>query len=700
VVDIDALQRQIAALTAERDALRQHNAALLGAVDDARQALSAMASGEVDAVVAGAGTNPILLRAAQDKLRASEQLSRAIFHGALDALLLANDDGVYVDVNPAACELFGLRREDLLGRRLTEFAAPGYDVTAEWGHFVSEGRMRGRFPLVRPDGVRREVEFSATANILPSLHLSVLRDVTEREKADEARNRLAAIVESSEDAILGAGLDGTVLSWNRSATRLFGYTPGEVIGRSLALLAPSTHRQELFEILKHVERGDGVEHFETVRLKKDGTQVEVSLTLSPIRDGSGAIVGISNIVRDLSEQRLAESALRHTEERLREAQKMEAIGRLAGGVAHDFNNLLSVVVGYAELALSTMAPDDAVRDDMAEIALAGRRATELTQQLLAFSRRQVLQTRVVDVNAVLLGLEKMLRRVLGEDVELELVRAPELDLVLTDPGQFEQVMLNLALNARDAMPTGGRLVIETSNVDLDPADAIARFGNVTGPSVMISVSDTGLGMTRATQARVFEPFFTTKEQGKGTGLGLATVYGVVQQSGGQIEVSSEPGHGSTFRVYLPRTTRTVSRETPAPPSLAAPQGSETILLVEDEDQVRTLARSLLRRSGYHVLEAQNGGEALLLCEQFPTRIDLLLTDVVMPRMSGRQLAERVIPMRPEIKVLFMSGYTDDAVLRHGVHEADVAYLQKPITPDRLLRKVRDVLDGVRVSDGA
>jgi len=393
----------------------------------------------------------------------------------------------------------------------------------------------------------------------------------------------------------------------------------------------------------------------------------------------------------------SQSALVRTELQLQHAQKMEAVGRLAGGVAHDFNNVLSVILSYATMIKDDLSPGEPLYADIDEIKIAGERAAELTRQLLAFSRQQALETKVLDLDQVVGGMEKMLRRLLGADIELTLLPATQLWKVRADPGQVEQVVMNLAVNARDAMPQGGKLTIEVKNAELDEEYAGAHHEVRPGCYVMLAVSDSGAGMDRATLARIFEPFFTTKEKGKGTGLGLATVFGIVKQSGGHVWVYSEPGEGSSFKVYLPRVDGQAASSVTEVPVARETRGTETVLLVDDDDQVRAVARGILRRLGYVVLEASNGGEALLIAEQHPAKIHLLLTDVVLPRMSGRQIAERIAGMRPGIEVLFMSGYTDDAVLQHGILESGVAYLQKPLTPSSLGRKVRQVLDGALAS---
>jgi two-component system, cell cycle sensor histidine kinase and response regulator CckA len=429
-------------------------------------------------------------------------------------------------------------------------------------------------------------------------------------------------------------------------------------------------------------------------IRKDGSLVPVLVGIATLEGARNILVSI-----DLTELKRAEAgltrveeALRRSEEQLRQSQKMEAVGRLAGGVAHDFNNVLSVILSYGELMLRDLKPADPLRADIEEIRTAASRAAGLTRQLLTFSRQQVLEPKVIDLHEVLTSMENMLQRILGEDVELICVAPKSPGRVKVDPSHIEQVILNLVVNARDAMPTGGILTIETANVILDEDYAQHHLPAKAGPYVMMSVSDTGAGMDRETQTRIFEPFFTTKELGKGTGLGLSTVFGIVQQSGGNIWVYSEPGMGTTFKLYLPRVDEELDpiRLPVAPATLS---GSETVLLVEDDEQVRTIAMSILQRQGYRVIAAQHAGEALLLSERHSEPIDLLLTDVVMPQMSGPELARRLTAKRPEMRVLCMSGYTDDRVVRHGALESGLAFLQKPITPESLASKVRDVLDG-------
>jgi two-component system, cell cycle sensor histidine kinase and response regulator CckA len=424
-------------------------------------------------------------------------------------------------------------------------------------------------------------------------------------------------------------------------------------------------------------------------IRKDGARVPVLVGAAMLEYPMSIAVMI-----DLTQRKQAEQALLASENQLRLAQKMEAIGSLAGGVAHDFNNILSVILSYAGMLLSDLQPEDPMRESLEEIRQAGQRAAALTRQLLLFSRHQVFEPTVLNLNDILGGMDKLVRRILGEDVEVIAVQGEGLSRIFADPSHIEQVIMNLVVNARDAMPTGGKLTLETKDVQLDKAFADSHLGVTPGPYVLLAVTDTGSGMDKETQHRIFEPFFTTKETGKGTGLGLSTVFGIVRQSGGSIWVDSAPGAGSTFNVYFPQSERQpekVRRASTRP----VVTGTETILLIEDEEHVRAVSRAILTRNGYRVVEAATPFEALAVCETRSNPIDLVLTDVVMPQMSGPELAKRLRGLRPEIKVLFMSGYTDDTIIRHGMLDPKTRFLQKPLTPEDLLRKVREVLDGER-----
>jgi len=437
----------------------------------------------------------------------------------------------------------------------------------------------------------------------------------------------------------------------------------------------------------------GILHIQSL---KPNAYTELDLRLAE-RVGNEIAGAIAN-AQLFAERKQAEEGKAVLQEQLRQSQKMESIGQLAGGVAHDFNNILTVIHGYSELVINSLDPTDPIRDDVKEIKTAAERASALTRQLLAFSRKQMLQPKVIDLNALVTNMVKMLRRMIGEGIQLNTLLANDLASLKADPGQIEQVILNLAVNAKDAMPNGGTLTVETANVELDQDYADLHLNAVPGPYVMLSVSDTGVGMTPEVRQRVLEPFFTTKEKGKGTGLGLSTVYGIVKQSGGNIWIYSEPGQGSTFKIYLPRVEE--EADSMLQSSVVAnksQQGSETILLVEDEKMVRSLALTILKRQGYNVLEAENGDKALrIVQEQNANSIHLMLTDVVMPGMSGQELSERLKPQCPGMKVIYMSGYTDEAIVeKYGLSAPGIHYLQKPFPPDTLVKRVRSVLDGLR-----
>jgi signal transduction histidine kinase len=424
-------------------------------------------------------------------------------------------------------------------------------------------------------------------------------------------------------------------------------------------------------------------------LKLDGTVFDVDVSAVPItvEGRDGAVVFFS----DVTERKRAEQDRSRLEEQFRQAQKMESVGRLAGGVAHDFNNHLTVINGYCDLLLAGLNPGDPMLGSLDEIRRAGERAAALTRQLLAFSRKQVLEPKPLNLNEVVADLETMLRRLVGEDIELLTRLDPALEHVMADAGQMHQVLMNLSVNARDAMPNGGLLIIETLNVDVGDGYRSSHMESMRGPFVMLTVSDSGFGMDQETQQRIFEPFFTTKRSGAGTGLGLSTVYGIVKQSGGWIWVYSEPNRGTTFKIYLPRVRITAAEPRTPASSEDRLHGSETVLIVEDQAEVRNLTVRVLAKFGYRVLSAAGGREALALCEKHTDIIHLVITDVVMPGMTGRELADRLQQMKPELKVLYVSGYTADAIAHQGVLDPGVAYLPKPFSPDGLLRKVREML---------
>jgi two-component system cell cycle sensor histidine kinase/response regulator CckA len=440
-----------------------------------------------------------------------------------------------------------------------------------------------------------------------------------------------------------------------------------------------------------LREGRGIRGEEMVVERPDGSRAYVLPHPEPLRGAAGEIVGAVNMLVDLTQ-------MKQLEGQFRQSQKMEAVGQLAAGVAHDFNNLLTVILGFSELFLTGLPPEDPGRESIGHIRNAADRAAGLTRQLLAFGRKQILSPVVLDLNGLVSDVEKMLGRLIGADIDLTIDREPNLGPVKVDPGQVEQIIMNLVVNARDAMPTGGRLTIQTRNTVLSELQVRQHPDLSPGPYTVLTVSDTGGGMDEATKARIFEPFFTTKEVGKGTGLGLATVFGIVKQSGGFIEVDSAPGSGTTFRTYLPQVLEVVGADAAGPGAVNMPTGMETILLVEDEDGLRDLAQLILEGSGYKVLSTRNGSEAVRVCLEYVDEIQLLFTDVVMPKMSGRQLTDILLPARPGMKVLYMSGYTDDTMVRHGIADAEANFLPKPFTPAALAQKVRDVLDAANVQD--
>ncbi|MDB5306801.1 MAG: Sensory box histidine kinase/response regulator [Gemmataceae bacterium] len=520
------------------------------------------------------------------------------------------------------------------------------------------------------DFVTKSVEY---LDYLPEAVDHVLRQVRTERQLAESKARLANIIGSATDAIIVAGPDHRITLFNAAAEEMFRCPGGRAIGRPLGEFLPP-------EVLAGADdRGPGSPRHAVQGRRADGGRFPAEAAVS--RAEVGGRTFYTAVVRDVTEQR-------RLEEQFRQAQKMEAVGRLAGGVAHDFNNLLTVINGYGDLLLTELPPVDPLRPSVAAIRDAGERAAGLTQQLLAFSRKAIIEPKVLDLNEVVARSEKLLRRLIGEDVALVTALTPELGRVKADPVQVEQVLMNLVVNARDAMPGGGRLLVETGNAEV-PGDDPARRP---GWYVRLAVSDTGCGMADEVKAKIFEPFYTTKGPGKGTGLGLAVVHGVVEQSGGYVRVDSEVGVGTTFEVLVPAVKDVAGRPSPGVVRVMA-RGTETVLVVEDEEAVRRIARIALETQGYTVLEADGGTTAVRVADQHSGPVHLLLTDVVMPGTGGRELADTLRQRYPGLKVLYMSGYTDDAVVRHGVIEATDAFLQKPFTLQALAKKARSVLDG-------
>lgn len=514
----------------------------------------------------------------------------------------------------------------------------------------------------------------------------------ERQRAEEELRKLSQAVAQSANMIVITDIQGRIEYANPRFTETTGYTLDEALGQTTQMLksghTPPEVYQQLWETITAGKEWRG----EFYNKKKNSELYWESASISPIKNADGVITHFLAVKEDITERKRAEETQAKLEDQLRQAQKMESIGRLAGGVAHDFNNMLTVIQGYCALMQDQIPAGDPLLADLNQIRRASERASTLTRQLLAFSRQQVLAPTVLDLNELVANLQKMLGRLIGEDITLSTVLQPGLWSIIADPGQMEQVIMNLVVNARDAMPTGGQIILETDNVYIDANYAQTHLEVPIGPCVLLVITDTGHGMDKPTLARIFEPFFTTKEQGKGTGLGLATVYGIVKQSGGHITVYSEPGQGTTFKIYLPATESPATPLTPPPTQPSARAGTETILLVEDDEMVRHLVHRELQAEGYTVMEASSGDKALALVKQHEGEIDLLLTDVVMPYMSGRELAQQLKELYPQVKVLFISGYTSDSVVRRGLLTAEIEFLPKPFSLGKLASKIREVLE--------
>jgi PAS domain S-box-containing protein len=635
---------------------------------------------------------------AEAAVRSNQQLLQAIADGSLAVIYAKDLEGHYLLINRRFEELFHLRREEMAGRT-------AYDL----------------FPKDRADAlslVDRKVLASGTAleteevvphDDGPHTYLSIKypmrdgtgkvygvcgisTDITERKRAEEALRRseegTRAIIDAALDAIIAMDHEGRIVEFNPAAERIFGHRSADVMGRALAevIIPPALREQHRRGLAYYCATGEAPvlgKRIEVQGARADGTEfpLEVSITRMP---GTGP-PKFTGFLRDIAERR-------QLEEQLRQSQRMEAIGRLAGGVAHDFNNLLTVINGYCDMLLEDVLPDSLMSANLNEVKNAGEQAANLTRQLLAFSRKQLLQPKILNVNAIIENNARILRRLIREDTEILTLLEPELGLVQADAGQLEQVLMNLAVNAQDAMPQGGRLTIETKNIVLDETYVSQHTSARAGSYVMIAVSDTGHGMDAATRSRIFEPFFTTKELGRGTGLGLSIVYGIVKQSEGDIWVYSEPGKGTTFKIYLPRSEAAAAIPAETYPVTETAANSETVLVVEDDPIVRKMVCRVLQNAGYQVLSAHHGGDGLRIYQECGDHIGLILTDLVMPEISGPALVEKIKSRNPEVKVVYMSGYADKAAVGYGYLDPAVPFVQKPFNSADLLRKVREALD--------
>jgi two-component system, cell cycle sensor histidine kinase and response regulator CckA len=752
-----------------------------------------------------------------DRLRSEDRLREyeRVVESLMDMIVVVDREYRYVIANRAFLNYREMEKEQVIGHRMDEVIKKEtfeavvkqkvdecfegkvlqYELTYNYPNLGERALLASYFPITGPTGIDRIA--------------CVLRDITERKQAEQVRERLAAVVESSDDAIIGKSLDGTIFAWNPGAENLFGYTAAEALGKSIQILLPPERANEEFDFLARLRRGERLQHLETVRMQKDGKRMDVSVTISPIRDSSGTIVGVSKIARDITERKCAEEELRKAEERfskafrsnplavtistkedgryldvndaflkilgydrgdvigrsasaltfwaqpaqhkemlrlleengrvtefrtqyktstgeLREAevsaelielegqpcvlsitrditetlrleaqfhqaQKMEAVGRLAGGVAHDFNNMLSVIIGYTDLSAGLVGPESPMKRHLAQIKKASERAAVLTRQLLAFSRHQVIFPRLLNLNEVVDNLSTMLKRMIGADVSLSFRPTMPIASIKADPGQIEQILMNLVVNARDAMPSGGEIVIETGHARLDEHFVSLHAGSHTGEHVVLAVCDTGCGIDDDIKSKIFEPFFTTKGLGEGTGLGLSTVYGIVMQSSGSIFVDSEPGKGTTFKIYFPSIAAKAEDPTFPHEVEELPTGSETILVVDDDDAVRNVTASLLASAGYRILEASDPKKALKIMAASGSEIDLLLTDLIMFGQSGFELFEQARVIRPSLRSLFMSGYTGDLAAFPSGSISEREFLAKPVSRGSLLKKVYTVL---------
>ena len=632
--------------------------------------------------------------------RASEERFRILFECSPDGYFLLDLNGVFLNGNRAAERLAGYRREELIGKTFQEAGLLSPDEMEKALHMLTrctQGEPVGfeEFRLIRKDGGTVAVEIQAfpVETTEGKVVIGAVREITERKRAEQAlresEESSRAIIETAPDGIYIVADTGRIIEVNEAACRQLGHSREHLLRSRLSEIVAPSFSEKATRRLQ--EMASGI--FESAHIRADGTEVPVEVSACHFTfRGQAARLGIA---RDTTERKRAEKERISLQDQLQQAQKLESIGRLAGGVAHDFNNLLTVINGYGDLVFSQLQEGDPLREHVNEIRKAGERATQLTRQLLAFSRKQIVELKPLDLNAVVAESANMLRRLLEKDIELVADLDPSLGMVMADLGQFHQVLMNLVVNARDAMPGGGKLTIATMNAEVDGSYAAEHLGIAPGQFVVLTVSDTGTGIDKEIREHIFDPFFTTKPDGEGTGLGLSTVHGIVRQCGGCISVLSEPGQGATFKIYLPQMEAAAGRAEVTAPSADKLRGSETVLVVENQEAVRRLAVQALKHYGYRTLEATQGGEALLLAERYSGPIDLILTDVALPLMAGKELAERLSLVRPHIRVLFMSGYSADHISRRGPLDPGALYIAKPFAPKALAAKVREALGEAR-----
>jgi PAS domain S-box-containing protein len=630
-----------------------------------------------------------------ERRRAEDAYAR-VCRMASELICVANiETATFVQVNPAFSAVLGYSEDELLSRPFLDFVHPDdvdgtvSVITEKLQQGVNVISFENRYRC--KDGSYRYLEWNSHPVPAEGMTYAIAHDVTERRLAEAERERLMSAIEQTGEIVMITDADAQILYVNPAFEHCTGYTREEAIGRTPRFLRSGEHDDAFYGRLWSSLNAGQTWHGRFLNRRKDGTIYTEEATISPVCDTTGRVVNYVGVKRDISEQLAVEAERAGLERQFQQAQKLDSVGRLAGGIAHDLNNLLVPILGYSEILIEDFGDSRELSGPIEAIMQAGTRARDLVRQLLAFSRKQVLEFRPVDLNEVLSQFEGLLRSTIREDVRIELVPAPSLPLIHGDAGQLEQVIMNLAVNAQDAMPDGGTLTIETQLAHLGDEYAAAHDGTAPGEYVMLGVSDTGCGIDDNTREHIFEPFFSTKQDG-GTGLGLATVYGIVKQHGGAIWVYSEPGRGATFKVYLPVAEDIAAPGPPPKTELGDLQGSETVLLVEDHDQVRELAEAILRRHGYNVLPAGNGEAALALMERYTGPLHLVLTDVVMPQMSGKALFERLAELHPGLRVLYMSGYTDNVIAHRGVIDGGVNFIQKPFAVQALAGKVRQVLD--------